>query len=529
MLARAAARRREISTRLALGSSRARIARQGLIETFLLSVAGGLLGLGVAFAVTRALIAFVSQGSAWIAISPAPDFPVLLFTLGVSVITGILFGFAPAIVAARTEAQGVLSAGNRNFSAGGGKSSRWWSKSLVIGQVMLSLLLLVAAGLFLRTLRNLQNQNFGFERAYLLVADFDARLAGYTPAQAPELHQRLLDRLSAIPGVRSAALAVTPPISTGNWRSNISIAGYTPAPKESMNSALNRVSGRYFETAGIQVVQGRSIAASDTPNGTKVAVVNQTLARRFFPRGGALGHSLTIGMDSVAGPWQIVGVARDTKSGDPRSQDPKMMVYIPLAQIEPFAPGPTGSREQNEDRLADVILLRTTGDPSHRISDLRDAVAQVDPNLPLIKIRTMQQEVSRMMSDDQLISSLTSIFAGLALALAAIGLYGVMSYNVVQRTNEIGVRLAVGAQTNDVLWMVLKDALLLLTIGAALGLPISLAAARIVRHQLFQVRADDPLTYIVALIAVTTGAIISAWLPACRAAAVNPVEALRCE
>jgi predicted permease len=296
-----------------------------------------------------------------------------------------------------------------------------------------------------------------------------------------------------------------------------------------MNSALNRVSGRYFETAGIQVVQGRPIAASDTPNGTKIAVVNQTLARRFFPRGGALGHSLTIGMDSVAGPWQIVGVARDTKSGDPRSQDPKMMVYIPLAQIEPFAPGPTGSREQNEDRLADVILLRTTGDPSHRISDLRDAVAQVDPNLPLIKIRTMQQEVSRMMSDDQLISSLTSIFAGLALALAAIGLYGVMSYNVVQRTNEIGVRLAVGAQTNDVLWMVLKDALLLLTIGAALGLPISLAAARIVRHQLFQVRADDPLTYIVALIAVTTGAIISAWLPARRAAAVNPVEALRCE
>jgi predicted permease len=532
LLARGATRQREIATRLALGSSRARIARQGMIETLLLSVTGGLLGLGLAFGATRALIAFVSQGSIYVAMSPAPDATVLLFTLGVSIITGILFGLAPAIAGARTEAQGTLSASHRTSQGGGGKLSRFWPRALVIGQVMLSVLLLIGAGLFLRTLHNLQHQDFGFERSDLLLAGFDAKLAGYTPAQTPELHQRLLDRLSAIPGVRSAALAESPPISPGNWRSNISLSGYTPAPKESMNSVLNRVSGRYFETAGVSIVAGRPITPSDSANRLKVAVVNQTLARRF-PKGDALGHSVTIGIDSVKGPWQIVGIARDTRPGDPRNQAPVMMTYIPLAQIEPFAPTSTGAgsaaHEENQDRFASFILLRTSGNPSARIADLRTAVAAVDPNLPLLNISTIHQTVSRMMSDDELSSSLTIIFALLALVLAAIGLYGVMSYNVVQRTNEIGVRMALGAQTHDVHWMILREALLLLAAGVALGLPLSLAAARFVRQQLFGLRADDPLTYSIALAAIISVAVMSAWLPARRAASVNPVDALRSE
>jgi predicted permease len=530
LLARAATRQREIATRLALGSSRSRIARQSLIETLLLSVGGGLLGLAIAFAATRVLIAFVSQGSAWIAVSPAPNPRVLLFTLGVSVITGTLFGFAPAIAAARTAAHDSLSSTNR---ASGGRSSRWWRKSLVVGQVMLSLLLLVAAGLFLQTLRNLQHQDYGFERAFLLLAQFDAKLAGYTPVQTAGLHQRLLDRLSAIPGVQSAALAGTPPISSGNWRSNISIAGYTPAPKESMNSVLNRVSGRYFETAGISMIAGRPISPSDTATSLKVAVVNQTLARHFFPRGNALGHSLAIDIDSVKGPWQIVGVARDTRAGNPRSSDTAMMTYVPLAQIEPYAPAAAGAgssaREENQDRFAGFILLRTSGDPSARIADLRAAVASVDPNLPLLSVSTISEEVSRMMGNDQLSASLTGIFALLALVLAAIGLYGVMSYNVAQRTNEIGVRLALGAQRQNVLWIILREALLLLSAGVVLGVPLSLAAARFLRQQLFGLKADDPLTYAGALIVVSSVVILSTWLPARRAAAINPVDALRYE
>lgn len=537
LLARATTRQREIATRLALGSSRARIARQSIIETLLLAVTGGLLGLGVAFGATRALIAFVSHGSTHIAMSPAPDLTVLLFTLGISVITGVLFGLAPAIAGARTEAHGTLSAGYRTSRGGGGKASRFWPKTLVIGQVMLSLLLLVGAGLFLGTLRNLVKQDFGFERTNLLIAEFDSQLAGYTPMRTAELHQRLLDRLSAIPGVRSAALAGSPPISLGNWRSNISISGYAPAPKENVNSILNRVSGRYFETAGISIVAGRAIAPSDSANGLKVAVVNQALVRHFFPKGDALGHWVTIDIDTVKGPWQIVGIARDTRSGDPRNQTPAMMTYIPLAQIELFAPGSAdagaaahqGNREENQDRFAHVILLRTIGDPSARIADLRAAMAAVDPNLPLLNVSTIQQDVSRLMSDDELSSSLTGVFALLALVLAAIGLYGVMSYNVAQRTNEIGVRLALGAQAQDVLWMVLREALVLLAIGVGLGLPLSLASARIVKQQLFGLSPGDPVTYAIALAAIGSVTVLSALLPARRAAAVNPVDALRCE
>ncbi len=243
LLARAATRKREIATRLALGSSRTRIVRQSLIETLLLSLTGGVLGLGIAFAATRVLIGFVSQGNANVAMDPTPDTTVMLFTLGLSLLTGILFGLAPALAAARTGAASNLSAGSRTAQSSGGKSARFWPKTLVTVQVMLSLLLLVGAGLFLRTLRNLQNQDYGFERSHLLLAEFNAKLAGYKPSQTPGLHQRLVERLSALPGVRSIALCATPPISAGNWSSSVTIPGYTPAPKENRHSILNRVSG----------------------------------------------------------------------------------------------------------------------------------------------------------------------------------------------------------------------------------------------------------------------------------------------
>lgn len=533
LLARTSARRHEIATRLALGSSRIRIARQGLVETLLLSLAGGILGLGVAFTATRLLISFVSQGSSYIGLSPIPDSRVLLFTLAVSVLTAILFGLAPAIAGARTEAQGVLNSGSRSAQGGKSKLSRLWPRSLVIGQVTFSLLLLVGAGLFLRTLRNLQNQDYGFERTSLLLAAFDEQLAGYTPGRVVQLHHRLLERLSAIPGVRSAALSENPPISLGHWRSNISIAGYTPAPKEKMNSILGRVSGRYFETAGISIVAGRPITPQDSEKTIKVAVVNQTLARHFFPKGDALGHSLTIGIDSVQGPWQIVGIARDSKISDPHQKETEMMTYIPLDQIEPFAPVPKGTtpthREENQDRFASYILLRTNGDPAARIADMRAAVAAVDPHIPLLKVRTIDEEVSGMMSDGELSSSLTSIFASLALVLAGIGLYGVMSYNVIERTGEIGVRMALGAQTSDVLWLVLKEALVLLAVGLSLGLPLSLSLAKAVKQQLFDLSPADPWTYAFAVIGISAVILLSSWLPARRASSINPVEALRQE
>ena len=539
LLARAAARQREISTRLALGSSRARIVRQSLIETLLLSLAGGLLGLGIAFGATRALIVFVSHGNANIAMSSRPDMRVLLFTLTVSLLTGLLFGLAPALSAARIGAANTLSSSARTAQSSGGKSAHFWPKALVTAQVMLSLLLLVGAGLFLRTLRNLQNQDYGFERTHLLLADFNVQFAGYKPSQVAALHQILLERISALPGVRSAALSGAPPIANSAWTSSLELSGYTPAPKEDMDSALNRVSGQYFETAGISIVAGRAIAPSDTESSLKVAVINQAIAKHFFPKGDALGRSLTIDIDPVKGPWQIVGIARDTKSGDPRNPDPIRMTYIPLAQIEPFvpvdasAPAPSGAAPappvENQNRFANTILVRTTGDPAKSVADLRAAVASVDPNLALIHVATIREQVSNQMTHDELISTLTSIFSLLALLLAAIGLYGVMSYNVVRRTNEIGIRLALGAQSPAVLWMILRESLFLLAIGVALGLPLALAATRVVKQQLFGLSALDPMTYAIAIAVVSGMTIFAAWLPARRAAKVDPMVALRCD
>jgi predicted permease len=541
LLARAATRKREIATRLALGSSRARIVRQSLIETLLLSLTGGVLGLGIAFAATGVLIGFVSQGNAYIAMDPTPDTTVMLFTLSLSLLTGLLFGLAPALAAARTGSASNLSAGSRTAQSSGGKSARFWPKTLVTVQVMLSLLLLVGSGLFLRTLRNLQNQDYGFERSHLLLAEFDAKLAGYKPSQTPGLHQRLVERLSALPGVRSVALCATPPISGGNWSSSVTIPGYTPAPKENRHSILNRVSGRYFETAGISIVAGRPVNNADDANGQKVAVINQTLARHFFPKGDAVGRSIVIDIDSVKGPWQIVGIARDTKSGNPRDVDPIGMTYIPLAQIDPHLPAVSSTPdatgvvaktvvlEENQDRFAGMILVRTTGDPAHTIADLRAAVTSVDANLPLLEITTIQDQMSNFMMHDELISSLTSLFSLLALLLAAIGLYGVMSYNVVRRTNEIGIRIALGAQTPAVQWMILSESLLLLTIGVGLGLPLTLLTTKYIKDQLFGLSALDPMTFTVALIVVSAMTLLAAWLPARRATKVDPMVALRCD
>jgi predicted permease len=303
-------------------------------------------------------------------------------------------------------------------------------------------------------------------------------------------------------------------------------------------SVLNRVSGEYFATAGIPIVAGRSIAASDSATSQKVAVISQSLARHFFPKGDALGRALTIDIDADKGPWQIVGIAADSKVRGPRETEPVRMTYIPLAQIEPFVPVDTSTTrksdtaakalpEENQDRFAGTIIVRTTSSPARSIADVRAAVAAVDPNLALFDVMTIEQSVSNFMTHDELISKLTGIFSLLALLLAAIGLYGVMSYNVVRRTNEIGIRLALGAQTPVVRWMVLRESLLLLGIGLSLGLPLAVAATRIIKGQLFGLSAVDPITFAVAIIVVSGMTLFAAWLPARRATKIDPMVALR--
>lgn len=545
LLARAATRQREIATRLALGSSRRRIVRQSLIEALTLSMVGGVIGLAIAFAATRALIAFVSQGSTYTTLSSTPDATVLLFTLAASLFTGLLFGLAPAIVSARTGAAGSLSSNARTAQASQGRASRLWPKMLVTAQIILSLLLLVGAGLFLRSLRNLQQQDYGFNRTHLLLAEFDPKLAGYKSTQIAALNQQLIDRLSALPGVRSVAVANTLPIQLGTEQSSFKISGYTPAPKENMSATIDRVSGRYFQTAGVPILSGRPILPSDTASNFKVVVVSQSLAKQFFPKGNAVGHTLSIDADNIKGPWQIVGVAKDTRSGDPRNKKSFPTTYIPLAQIDPWMPAATAStasaapaanttpapREQNQDAFPNAILLRTTGDPAQSAADLRSVVRSIDPSLPLHHIITIHDQISSLMTHDELIATLTGLFSLLALVLTAIGLFGVMSYNVIRRSNEIGIRFALGARRETVLWMILRESLLLLAfgVGVGVGIPLALGATRFIRQQLFGLGAVDPVTCAMAIAVVVVMTLFAAWLPAQRATQVDPMIALRCD
>jgi predicted permease len=517
LLAKAASREREISTRLALGATQWHVMRQIFSETALLSLSGGALGLVLAFWGTRFLIYFVVAGAKSTALDARPDFRVLVFTLGVSLLTSLLFGIAPALRASRLGVIPSLSGAARTASGSSGAPSRLLPKVLVVAQVTFSLVLLAGAGLFVRTLQNLESQDFGFNRNNVLLAEFNAKFAGYKPQQLNGLHERILSRLNALPGVRSAALSGVPALSMGNWDSPIFIQGRTPVPNENISTLINRVSSGYFETMGIPLLRGRAIGPQDTATSPKAVVVNQSAADYFFPKGDAIGHQFTIADPGVPGLWQIVGVVRDSKYGNPRESKPQRMIYLPLTQM-------TG-----DDSFAYWLQIRTAGDPASAAGELRAAIAEVDHNLPILDAKTITEHVAIFMDNERLISQLSSFFSFLALTLACIGLYGVMTYNVVRRTNEIGIRMALGAQNSRVLWMVLKESLLLLGIGIALGVPATLAATRFVQTQLFGLSPSDPFTLTAAILMIAVVTLATAFFPAHRAAKVDPMVALRYE
>ncbi|HTD57218.1 MAG TPA: ABC transporter permease, partial [Silvibacterium sp.] len=516
LLAKAASREREIATRLALGSSRRRIVRQILMEALLLSFTGGVLGLALAYLGTRALIQFISTGAPHTALDARPDLHVLLFTLGVSLLTGILFGIAPALRVSKISVAPSLGASARTAAAGGGAWGRVLPRMLVVSQVTLSLMLLVCAGLFLRTLLNLDNQNFGFDRHNVLLVKFSPKFAGYKPEQLNALYERIVERFKTLPGVKAASVSGQPAMIGGNWNSPIRIRGHEDGPNADLGTSLNRVGPGFFATTGIPVTQGRAIEPTDTASSVKVAVMNQTAADHFFPHGDAIGHVFTVDDPSVKGEWQIVGVARNAKYHGPREK-PQRMTYLNVIQL-------TG-----DDAYAYWIQLATAGDPRKVAGEVRSAMAQIDSNLPILEVRTIAEQVDQSMDQEQLISELSSFFSLLALSLACIGLYGVMTYSVQRRTNEIGIRLALGAPAGRVLWMVLGESLLLLTAGVALGLPLTLAAMRLVQSQLFGLRSWDPATLIAAVVVIAAVTMIAAFLPARRAAKVDPMVALRYE
>jgi len=517
LLAKAAAREREISTRLALGSSRTRIVRQILMEALLLSAAGGVCGLLLAWVATRALIGFVAAGAAYTSLDPKPDVSVLAFTLGVSVFTGLLFGLAPALRVARSDAAPALNANARTSAASGGRASRWMPRALVVVQVTVSVVLLAGAGLFLRSLTNLEQQDFGFNRTHLLVVTLGDKFGGLKPEQVAGFYQRVHDRVSALPGISSAAFSNAAPMSHSSWTSSLQVQGHVRGPKEDTSAILERVTAGYFETTGIRIVQGRAVGSEDAPKGVKSIVVNRVFAERYFPHNDAVGHQVTIDDDTNAGPWQIVGVAANTRYSGPREQ-PQPQVYFPVQQLA-----------IGENTYAEWLQVRTSGDPAKMTGEVRSALAEVDRNLPVLRIQTVGDLTGRFVANETLISRLSGIFSAVAVLLAGIGLYGVMSYSVVRRRNEIGIRIALGAQSGKVLWMVLRESLVLLGVGLALGLPLSLGGLRLVQSQLYELSASDPFTLASSVPIIAAVTLFAAWLPARRATKVDPMVALRCD
>jgi len=512
LLARAQARRREIAVRLALGASRARLIRQLLTESFMLAGAGGLCGLAFAGWGARVLLLLMSGGT-FLPLDVHLNLRIVSFAVAVSMLTGILFGLAPALGSTRLSLSPVLKDSTSGASQTA-RGPRWrLGKSLVVAQVAFSLLLVVGAGLFVRTLMNLEHENLGFDPHGVLLFGVNAKQTGYDGPRLVSLYDRLLDRVRALPGVQSASLSAYALMSGWCNTGSITVEGQTKPDNATV--WWNLVGPDFTNTMRINLLLGRGIGEQDTPTSPHVAVVNQALARKFFRNLDPLGRSFSFGENfNPNEAWEIVGVVEDAKYTDMRSEIP-LTAYVPFAQA-----GNPGTMH---------FEVRTMGNPNLLIPAVRQAVREVDSNLAPSDVKTQSQQIDEGLLQEKLFARLASFFGALALLLAAIGLYGTMTYTVGRRTNEIGIRVALGANRKQILKMVLREAFALVLVGVILGLPAALAAARLVANQLYGVKPSDPLTFSMAIGMLLGVASLAAYLPARRASKVDPMVALRYE
>jgi putative ABC transport system permease protein len=524
MLVRATNRRLQTSIRAALGAPPSRQIRQVLTESLVLAVLGGVAGVALAFAGTRIILRLAFQDT-FVAIHASPSLPVLAFTFGVALLTGILFGVAPAWITAKTAPADALRGAGRSTRQSGG----WTQKSLVIAQAALSLVLLSAAGLLTQSLRNMQGQNFGFETPNRYILHVDPQMAGYKPAQLEALYRQLHDSLGAIPGVSQVSFSLYSPMEGDNWGETLYIEGQAPPPPDSNvnNASWVRVSPEYFETLGTKVIQGRSITDQDSPGSQPVAVVNQTFAKHFFKDDNPLGkHFGDVGM-KYAGQFEIVGVTEDTQYREPTHKIPPMF-FLPSAQRVTYD-DPRFVTFEDRSHYLDAIELKTLGKVSGLEPQVRRVLADVNPDLALIDFMTFAAQVDGNFAQQAMIAKLTSLFGFLALILASIGLYGVTAYTVERRTNEIGIRMALGANRLNVLTLVLRGAFLQMAIALTIGIPITVAAGRAMAAQLFGVKPYDPRILLVTTGVLVAAAFLAAIIPARRASTLNPIRALRAE
>ena len=512
LLARAAARERANAIQLSIGAGRSRLLRQMLIESLLLSLSGGFCGIAVAFWCARVLPKWASATGVALPLNLAPDWRLLLFCFSIAVLTGVLFGLAPAVQCARVDPVMALKANAKGIH-GSGAPGRWsLRRNLVVGQVALCLLLLVGAGMFWRTLRNYSRLDPGFDRDHLLSIRVDTHLVNYQPPDFLSLYRRLADTLNAMPGVRSSSVASCALVAGCFDSSDVYLKDERTGRALRLNAQVNAVSLRYFETVGIQLLGGRAFAPEDNEHSPRVVLVNQTLANRFSKNRDIVGRRLAYDLNSSQ-QFEIVGEVSDARVNDVRQVAPPL-IYFSIEQ----APG-----------NIDCIDVQAITDPRGLISQALQKVLTVDPRLSIVEASTMSDQVQRNLTEPRLIARLAAIFGLLALGLACLGLYGMMSYMVGRRTAEIGVRLALGSSRRSVLWLVWKETLFLVAIGAMLGLLLSAVAMHLVTGFLYGVSVGDPQTALLAGSLLLTVSMAASFFPAWKAATVNPMEALRGE
>ena len=517
LLARAASRGREVAIRTSMGASRWRVTRQLITESLLLSLAGGALGLLFAWASLGPLLK-LSATSVPAVFAVGLDRRVLFFTLLVSLVTGLLFGIVPALRTAKLDLRETLNEGSRGSTAGPGHHRI--RGALVAAEIAMAMLLLVGAGLLLRSFSRLQDVPPGFQADHLLVADLPLSLTAYAkPEQRFEFFDRVVGRAKSLPGVRSAGAASFLPVSGGGGLLHFNIAGRPPkSPHDYTATGYRTITPNYFETLGMPLEQGRFFTAADTEKAPAVVVINAAMARTYFPGENPLGKRLQVGATPEPDvPWmEVVGVVGDVRQG--LDLDPKAEMYLPYRQADQILP---------VFQLS--IVLRTATDPMLQASALRSALAEIDPNQPLVKVRTMEENMAATVAQPRFRTWLIGIFAALALILAAVGVYGVMSYTVTQRTSEIGIRVTLGAQPEDVFRIVVGEGLRLALAGVGVGILAALALTRLLQSFLYGVSAYDPLTFAGVAVILTIVAVAASFFPARRATLVDPLVALRYE
>ena len=527
MLARGMASKQQTSVRLALGASRMRMVRKALTESVLLGILGGAAGLLLAYAATNMILRLVVVNKAeYLPLDAAPSMPVLLFALGVSLVTGICFGVAPAWVSSHAEPLDAMRGASRSVA---GRTSLP-QKALVVTQAALSVVLVSAAAMLTHSLRNMKNGNFGFETKDRYLLWIDPMQAGYQVNQLESLFERMKDRMQRIPGVRSVGIIQWAPMSGDNWNTSIRIEG-KPEPHESDHYVANnvRMMPGFFDTIGNRIVMGRPITEEDTASSRNVVVINEAFAKKFFKGENPLGKHFGEAEMKHAGDYEIVGVAADARYVPWDMQNPiEPLFFKPEAQFISYDTAAGINGEMRSHYLGNIVLW-APGNPPELGTQVRRALAEIDPNLSVNDLKSYDDALSVDFAQQGLIAKLTSLFGGLALVLAAVGLYGVTAYTVERRTNEIGIRMALGADRMSVVKMVMRGAFLQVGIGLVIGIPAAIAAGHAMASQLFYVKPWNPLILASATLLLGVAALIAAVVPSQRAASVEPMEALRNE